>query len=96
MTVPLPLYEATLAGSSNGNVCTTTTQTHSHTHSRSDKQILCVPVQGPPRLDFAFSLKPPTPHSLYPLPFVCPVVNVTQTAAALKHIKPTKISLVVH
>lgn len=95
MTVPLPLYEATLAGSSNGNVCTTTTQTHTHTHAQTNKSC-AFSVQGPPRLDFAFSLKPPTPHSLYPLPFVCPVVNVTQTAAALKHIKPTKISLVVH
>lgn len=69
--------------------------THTHTHGQTNKSC-AFSVQGPPRLDFAFSLKPPTPHSLYPLPFVCPVVNVTQTAAALKHIKPTKISLVVH
>lgn len=53
---PTPLYEATFAGNSNGNVYTTTT--HKCTHTQTNKYVLCF---EPLIWTFDFSLKPVRP-----------------------------------
>lgn len=106
MPTPLPLYEATFAGSSNGNVRATTT--HKHTHS--DKQMLYVLCVGP--LVWTSPFFSVTPPSLAPSEPFCSLSSFFLSAdpesckcqaargeerflfllLLLKHIKPTGIT----